>query len=702
MDAHLFLAALATVLGVAAVTTVVFQRFGQPVVLGYILAGLIIGPHVPIPLVADPAIIRTLSEIGVILLMFSLGLEFRLKKLREVASTAGVTAVLQCSLMMWLGYGVGRAFGWTPLESVFTGALIAISSTTIIAKAFDEQRVKGRLREIVIGILIVEDLIAIVLMTTLTAVSTGSGLSAGDLAGMIGRLLAFLAGLLVVGMMVIPRAMRSIVALGRPETTLIAAIGICFGISLLALEAGYSVALGAFLAGSLVAESGEEAVVEPLVQPVKDVFAAVFFVSVGMLIVPDLVVEHLAPILALTVVVVFGKIAGVAVGAFLTGNGTRRSIEAGMSLAQIGEFSFIIAGLGLALGAARDFLYPVAVTVSAITTLLTPWLIRASGPVGAFVDRRLPPRLQTFIVLYGSWIEDLRHSPDSAAPSAGLRRPFGLLLLDAALLAGIVVAASLWTTRFAAWLEREGDLPPAIARGLVIAAFCALSAPFCVGIVQISRRLGAGLAERAMPTPLAGRLDLAAAPRRMLVVTLQLACVLFVGVPLVAVTQPFVPALTGAGALLLVLLLLAPGFWSSAGNLQGHVRAGAQAILEVLAAQSRPSSTGHDDAREAGSAPDFSTLRELLPGIGEPVALRVPADSPAVGRSLAALNLRGRSGATVLAIGKAGGGTIVPEGRVVLGAGDVLAIAGTAEAIEAARDLLEANPTRLATSHDAC
>src|SRR6058998_864890 len=209
-DAHEFLKSLTIVLGVAAVTTVVFQRLRQPVVLGYIIAGLIVGPHVPIPLVADSAVVQTLSELGVILLMFSLGLEFSIRKLAQVGPTAGLTAVLQSSIMVWLGYVVGQLFGWTTLESLFTGAVIAISSTTIIAKAFDEQGVTGRLREIVVGILVVEDLIAVVLMAILTGVASGSGLAAGPLATTLARLAALLVDLVPVGLNETPRAGRAL------------------------------------------------------------------------------------------------------------------------------------------------------------------------------------------------------------------------------------------------------------------------------------------------------------------------------------------------------------------------------------------------------------------------------------------------------------------------------------------------------------
>jgi CPA2 family monovalent cation:H+ antiporter-2 len=233
-DANAFLEALTIVLCTAGVTTVVCQWLRQPVVLGYIVAGLIVGPHVPIPLVADPAIVHTLSELGVILLMFSLGLEFSLRKLARVGLTAGLTAIIQCSVMLWLGFLVARALGWTSRESVFVGAIVAISSTTIIAKAFDEQKIGGKLRELVIGVLIVEDLVAILLMAVLTAIARGGGLSAAALAESTGRLAAFLIGLLAIGLLVVPRAVRIIGKLGRSETTLVASIGICFGMALLA------------------------------------------------------------------------------------------------------------------------------------------------------------------------------------------------------------------------------------------------------------------------------------------------------------------------------------------------------------------------------------------------------------------------------------------------------------------------------------
>jgi CPA2 family monovalent cation:H+ antiporter-2 len=582
--------------------------------------------------------------------------------------------------MVWLGFVIGRAFGWTPLESFFTGALLAISSTTIIAKAFDEQSIGGRLRELVVGILIVEDLIAVLLMAGLTAVSTGSGLSTGALLQTTGRLAAFLVGLVAVGLLVVPRAIRAIVRMERAETTLVASVGVCFGFAFLAQAAGYSVALGAFLAGSLVAESGSAHPIEKLVEPVKDLFAAIFFVSVGMLIDPALAVENAVAIAVLTAVVIVGKVASVSIGAFLTGNGTRVSVQSGMSLAQIGEFSFIIAGLGLSLGATRDFLYPVAVAVSAITTLTTPWMIRASGPFASLVDRALPRPLQTFVSLYGAWLERLRTSPRRETVAARARRLALLLLVDGAVLAGIVIGTSISLDRVAPALAERSGIAPRLAEGLLIAAAALLSIPFLAGILGIARRLAAQLAQAAFPPRHESGPDLAAAPRRALVVAVEIAVLFLTGLPLLALTQPFIGGFSTAIVGTALLALLAAMLWRSAANLEGHVRAGAQVIVEVLASSSRA------NAVPAASALD--RVDAILPGLGHLVPIEIAAGSPAIGRTLADVDLRGLTGATVLAIRRGDAALSVPSAHETLRRGDVLAVTGTDEAVSAAESLL--------------
>lgn len=698
-----FLRSLALVMCVAALTTVLFQRLRQPVVFGYLLAGMIIGPHIPIPVIADEALIHTLAELGVILLIFGLGLEFSLRKLIRVGGTAGLVAVAQSSAMVWFGYMVGQFFGWSQLESIYAGAVIAISSTTIIIKAFHEQGVGGRVRELVFGVLIIEDLIGIFLIAILTAVSTGAGFSLGSLAITAGRLTTFLAGLIGVGLLVIPRLVRYVVRLNRPETTLVASVGICFAAALLALAFGYSVALGAFIAGSLVAESGEEATVEHLVAPVRDMFAAIFFVAVGMLIDPGTILEHWPAVVALTVAVIVGKVLAVSVSAFLTGAPVGIAVRTGMSLAQIGEFSFIIASVGLATGATGDFLYPVAIAVSAISTLTTPWLIRFSGPAASYVDRALPGPLQTFVALYGSWLERMRSAPREEAARSRTQRQVRVLLIDAVLVIATVIGISLQMGRATQVLSAWSGLSEAVARAAVLTIGALVLIPLVAGILRTARMLGQTLAHRAIPAAKQGAVDFGAAPRRALVVALQLGIVLAVGVPVVALTQPFVPALRGAAVFVAVLVLLGIALWRSASDLQGHTRAGAELIVAALAQHLSPGpDAAHGESAavpESELAPSLARVHDVLPGLGEPESMRLAPGSAAVNRTLADLDLRGLTGATVLAITRDGEPVLVPTGREVLRVGDVLAIAGTTEAVRAAREILRGDGHPVAVPH---
>ncbi|HET7622271.1 MAG TPA: cation:proton antiporter [Gemmatimonadaceae bacterium] len=692
-----FLRNLALVLCVAAVTTVLFQRLRQPVIFGYLMAGLIIGPHIPLPLAVDESMVHTLSGLGVILLMFGLGLEFSLRKLIQVGPTAGLVAVAENSMMIWFGYLLGQLLGWGTLESVFAGAVIAISSTTIIVKAFDEQGVGGKVAETVFGVLIIEDMVGIFLIAILTTLGSGAGVSAGSIALLALRLVTFLIGLVGGGLLFIPRLVRYVVRLDRPETTLVASIGICFAAALLALAFGYSVALGAFVAGSLVSESGEEKAIAHLIAPVRDMFVAIFFVAVGMMIDPHAIAEHWVAVLAFAAVVITGKVVAVSLSAFLTGFPLRTSVQTGMSLAQIGEFSFIIAGVGIATGATRSFLYPVAIAVSAITTLTTPWLIKASGPAANFVDRRLPHALQTFVALYGSWVERLRSAPRESGGVSRTRYLIRVLLLDAVLLTVWVIGASLQFDAAAGLLADLTHTSVETDRLIVFIVAVLVSAPLAVGVFRSSRQLAQTLALRALPGVHEGGLDLAHAPRIALFVTLHLAILLLVGAPVVAITQPFLPPLRGALLLAFVAVVLLIGIYRSATRLQDHAQAGAAIIVSALAKQmaAEPVATGGDGSGEETLSPEMrddqmviESVHHMLPGLGDPVSVRLWAHSPGVHRTLAELNLRGLTGATVLAITRQGEPVMIPTGHEVLRDGDVLAIAGSHEAIAAAVEML--------------
>jgi CPA2 family monovalent cation:H+ antiporter-2 len=514
----------------------------------------------------------------------------------------------------------------------------------------------------------------------LTAVSSGEELTTLEVTRAIGRLAAFLVLTLVVGLLTVPRLIRAVVRQERTETTVVASVGIAFACALLASSLGYSVALGAFLAGSLVAESGVEKTVEHLVQPVRDIFAAVFFVSVGMLIIPTDIVAHWPVVLVFLVVVVVGKIASVALGAFLTGQGVQNSVKAGMSLAQIGEFSFIIAGVGTASGAIDNLLYSIAVAVSGMTTLLTPWLIRSAGPTAAWIDKKLPRPLQTFGALYSTWLEQLR-SGSADAERGRIRRAIRWLIVDAVVVAAIIIGASVEMDRIADLAQRHLDIAENRTEVFVVLVAAAISAPFVIGLVGIARYLGFELATGVFPTAGERSVDLAAAPRRLLVVTLQLAIVLAVGVPLIAITQPFLPPFRGAAVLMFVLALLAIAFWRGAANLQGHTRAAAQALAEALTRQTK-------EGRKLGSSHWLEGANRVLTGLGTPVPIELASDSPAIGKTLAQIKLRGLTGATVLAIQRGNSSVLIPDGQEQLLAGDILAIAGSQDAVEAARTLL--------------
>lgn len=679
MDAaHFFLRDLALVLCVAAVTTVACQVVRLPVVVGYILAGLLVGPHVPFPLFADVQTIETLSELGVVLLMFSVGLEFNIRKLLSLAPTAGFVAAIQIALMLVLGYVTGELLGWTRAESITAGAMIAISSTMIIAQVFRELRVPGKVTDLVYGVLIMEDLAAIFLLAGMATVRAGEAATVEALLPAAGRLALFLLGVFAVGLLIVPRAFRAIVALKRPETTVVASVGLAFALALVALEAGYSVALGSFIAGALVAESGVESRVEHLTHSIRDMFAAVFFVAVGMLFDPAAARLEWVAIAALTVIVIVGNLIGVSVGAFLAGFNIRTSIQAGLSMGQVGEFSFIIAAAFVAAGGS-DRLYSIAVAVAVLTSFTTPWLIRASERVALTVDARLPHPLQTFVTLYGSWIELLRQRRAGSVWQAVLRWA-GLLLADVALLCAVVIGAALWRPSLESWFREAIGADPRMARLLVTALAAAVATPFLIGGVRVAGWLARHLAERALPRPAPGKVDNALAPRRVLIGAFQLGVVLLTGLLVVAVTQPFVTTVTSGPLVVLgVVGVLGYAFWRSAKDLQGHMRASAEAAIHALTSKHR---------RASGVEEALHQVEAILPGIGTLSPAEVQLNTRGAGLTLADLHLRGLTGATIVAIVRGGEPIIYPSGHERLLPGDVLALSGSHEALDAARALL--------------
>ena len=408
------IADLGLILAVAAITTLIFKKIKQPVMLGYIIAGVFVGPHVDLfPSVMDEEGVKTLSEIGVIFLLFSLGLEFSFKKLVKVGGSASITALVEIVLMMAIGYWIGRKLGWSAMDCIFLGAILSMSSTTIIIRAFDEVGAKTKkFAQLVFGILIVQDLVAILLLVLLSTLAVSKQFAGGELLLQILKLCFFLILWFLGGIFFVPTFLKKTSNLLNDETLLIVCIGLCLLMVMLAVEVGFSAALGAFIMGSILAETTEAERIETLIKSVRDLFAAVFFVSVGTMIDPPKLVDYFVPIVVITFVTIVGKFITSALGAVLSGQSLKHAVQAGMSLPQIGEFSFIIASLGVSLSVTSDFLYPIAVAVSAITTFTTPYFIKYSGSTYGFIERILPERWLGILNRYSSGTQQLSGMSD--------------------------------------------------------------------------------------------------------------------------------------------------------------------------------------------------------------------------------------------------------------------------------------------------
>jgi CPA2 family monovalent cation:H+ antiporter-2 len=405
---------LGLILILAGITTLIFKKLKQPLVLGYLLAGLLVGPNFHLfPTVTDSENIRIWADIGVIFLLFTLGLEFSFKKLMHIGGTSSITAVIEVAIMLGVGFTLGRVMGWKTMDSMFLGGILSVASTTIIIRSFDELNVKSkRFANLVFGVLIIEDLVAILLMVLLSTIAVSQNVAGGDLLLSVLKLVFFLVLWFIGGIFFIPTFLRVTKKLMNDETMLVVSIGLCLTMVILASLAGFSPALGAFIMGSILAETTQAERIEHLIKPVKDLFGAVFFISVGMLIDPQVLVNYAMPVLIITVVFIIFKVLAVISGALIAGQPLKTAIYAGMSMGQIGEFSFIIATLGLTLNVTSSFLYPIAVAVSAITTFSTPYMIKLANPLYTVVNSALPIKWKKTLDRYSSGTGSITSASD--------------------------------------------------------------------------------------------------------------------------------------------------------------------------------------------------------------------------------------------------------------------------------------------------
>ena len=475
---------LAMIMIYAGIITVLFKRLKQPVVLGYIVAGIIVGPHFDfLPTAADKENIQIWADIGVIFLLFSLGLEFSFKKIVNVGKSAIITASANILFMLLIGYHVGLNLGWSTTESLFLGGMISMSSTTIIIKAFEELGLKGlRFTDLVFGVLIVEDVVGILLLVLLPTISIGKNVDGIELLISSGKLVFFLVLWFITGVYLVPTLLKKVIHLLNDELLLLLSMALCLGMVLIATSVGFSSALGAFIMGSILAETDEAERIEHTIKPVKDLFGAVFFTSVGMLVDPNMFVEYIIPITIITIVVIFGKVLLSTFGFLLSGNRLETAIASGFSLAQVGEFAFIIAASGMAIGVLGEYVYPSIVAVSVITTFTTPLMIKSAKPFYNFIHKLLPQKWKEYLSTHTS------SKKDTNAEEELWKQLFKKYFFKLCI-ASIILIAIINLSFYILHPQLVQHLPPRIADLTATLITLAAMSPFLQGLLTVNSDL---------------------------------------------------------------------------------------------------------------------------------------------------------------------------------------------------------------------
>jgi CPA2 family monovalent cation:H+ antiporter-2 len=573
-----FIRDLAMVMLVAGATTVLLHRLRLPVLPGYILAGVLIGPHTPGVLVADPRTIGDISNLGVVLLMFTLGLEFSVRKLREVGGGVLLVAVAEVGFMLWIGYTLGTAFGWSTRDALFLGAIMSLSSTMVATRTLREGgKRQWPFARVVVGMLVAEDMLTIVILTLLTAVAIGGVVETGVAFSLIGHLGLFVVAGMLVGLLLLPRLVDYVAGFGNDEMLLVSVLGICFGASLLAALLGFSVALGAFLAGAVVAEARHATRVVHMVEPLRDMFAALFFVAIGLKIDPGLLLQYAVPALIVAAVVMLGKTLACGVGCFFVGHDVRSALRAGLSMAQIGEFSFVIATLGLSLGAVSDFIYPIAVASALICMVSSPYLMRSADAVVNAGRKLLPRSLQMVITSYSGWLENLRPVEENAAIAAMFRRLLWHIAVNVVLVVTLFTMGAYVNTHGWGWFSQVG-IHRELRHTLIWAAALVLSLPFLIAIYRKAEALGMLLAELGIRERFAG--GYTQTIRQVLARLIPLAALVLLALLVGALGSTILPPRGVALSVGAVVLLLAVVLWRSLVKMHARLQAALRDTLD--------------------------------------------------------------------------------------------------------------------------
>ena len=660
---------LAVILISAGIFTIISKALKQPLILGYIIAGFLIGPHVRFFFnISSAEAVHQWSEIGLIFMMFGLGLEFSFKKLLKVGSGALVTAGTKFIGVFVIGFIVGQALSWTVMESIFLAGLMSMSSTAVVIKSYDDMGLKNKpYAGLVFGTLVVEDLIAILLMVLLSTMAVSNQFAGGELVGALAKLVFFIILVFVIGIYLIPTLLKKARKYLNDEILLLVSIGLCFAMVSIASLAGFSSALGAFVMGSILAETIESEHIEHLVSPLKDLFGAIFFVSVGMMIAPDVILHNWLVILLLAVLVILTHIVFSATGIMLTGNGLENAVHTGFSLAQLGEFGFIIASVGVSLGVMRDFIYPVIVAVSVITTFTTPYMIKLAGPAYALLQRKLPESTLTRL----NQME--RTSNSSAAERSDWHKLLSAYFIRIILYSVILVALMIASRTL---------LEPLVGRLLPdLSKFVQNLVTVGITLVVMSPLLYGLAVNKGSADVYAKRLLKAKSSNSWPIMGLLLGR-FFIAIAFVLVVISTHFDLAGWTAVLLIIGGVV-FFLVSRSRVRERSTSMESKFFDNLNAK---------ETQARRNAPVTASIKAKMAGYDIHLdRIKVSADSSYIGKMLKEIPIRDESGANVIKISRGTHNILVPDGNVTVYPGDELLAVGSEEQLSALKELFKAS-----------
>ena len=659
-----FITDLALILITAGVVTIIFKWLKQPVVLGYIVAGFLAGPKfVFFPSVGDAVNINTWSEIGVIFLLFALGLEFSFRKLMSVGGSVLIAATINMGSMIIIGYLIGGFMGWSLMDSIFLGGMLSMSSTTIIIKAFNDMGLeKKKFAHIVFGMLVVEDLAAIVMMVILSTFAVSRQFEGAELFTSVLKLVFFMLIWFVAGIYLLPTMLKKFNRYLNNETLLIVATSLCLGMVVFASAVGFSAALGAFVIGSILAETVEVKRIEHLVEPLKNFFGAVFFVSVGMMLDPTVLVEYAGTIAFFTVVVLIGRIIFATVGVSASGQSLKVAVESGLSLAQIGEFSFIIATLGVSLGVIQDFLYPIIVAVSIITTFTTPYCISASGTVYSFVEKRVPTAWERLIKGYAAAGATVNINQTSDWHTL-IRKVLHLVIIYACICLSVIFVSSRFFQPFVL------GMIPSVWGSLLVAVVTILAiSPFMRAMMM--RKNKSPEFKELWANGRMNRIGLAT-----LIAARVIICVILVLSVLIPLFSP------GNTAVLFIVSLAVVGGTVYSRTVKKHSRRIEQRFIANL---------NEKDVLEEKTASFNKKFKEDLLAMDIRVEeVEVAQNSPSVGKTLRELNFKQTVSVNIVSIIRGSKKINIPDGNERLYPFDKIVVVGSDEEIQRCLDSVE-------------